>query len=365
MVGLLVLFLLAPSPARADEAEQKAHAMLQRLGSRYNPRTDHVVLYESAVTDDDLRVIAGLTRMRILNLNVTGVSDRGLAHLGGLKDLQILYLSRTRVTDAGLKYLEGLPRLRSLVLHGTAVGDAGLAHLGRVRSLEVLYLDETRVGDAGLAHLKGLTGLRALDLRGTRVTVAGLGHLRGLRQLRYCLELPSPPPTPAQARALEALEKANALVAPAPVRWRPMADFDETCPPYAGLTITIRGPDAADKDIAPLAEVPQLQVLVVRAPGVTDAGLAHVKGLADLEEVDLLCMSAFTDKGMDHFKGLTGLRRLTLDGTSVTDAGLKHLYGLKRLEYLRLGRRVTAAGVRDLRAHLPNTRVVAYSLGIW
>jgi hypothetical protein len=49
----------------------------------------------------------------------------------------------------------------------------------------------------------------------------------------------------------------------------------------------------------------------------------------------------------------------------VTDAGLKHLHGLKRLEYLRLGRRVTAAGIRDLRTHLPNTRIVAYGLGIW
>ena len=85
-VGPLFLFLLlAHSPARADEAEQKARAVLQRLGSRYNPLTDRVVLYESAVTDDDLRVIAALTGMRVLNLNVTGISDRGLAHLGGLR----------------------------------------------------------------------------------------------------------------------------------------------------------------------------------------------------------------------------------------------------------------------------------------
>jgi hypothetical protein len=61
---------------------------------------------------------------------------------------------------------------------------------------------------------------------------------------------------------------------------------------------------------------------------------------------------------------ITLLRRLTLDGTGVTDTGLQHLHGLKRLEYLRLGRRVTATGVRDLRTHLPNTRVVAYALGI-
>src|SRR5262249_18038226 len=97
-------------------AAEKARAVLQRLGSSYNPMTDHMVLCESAVTDDDLYLLAGLTGMRVLNLNVTGVSDRGLAHLTGLTELRTLYLSRTRVTDAGLKHLEGLPGLQNLVL---------------------------------------------------------------------------------------------------------------------------------------------------------------------------------------------------------------------------------------------------------
>jgi hypothetical protein len=61
--GVLFLsLLLAPSPARADEAEQKAQDVLRRLGSSYNPLTDHVVHCESAVTDDDLHVLAGLTQ---------------------------------------------------------------------------------------------------------------------------------------------------------------------------------------------------------------------------------------------------------------------------------------------------------------
>ena len=60
---------------------------------------------------------------------------------------------------------------------------------------------------------------------------------------------------------------------------------------------------------------------------------------------------------------LTGLRRLILDGTSVTDAGLPHLHGLTRLELLRLGKHVSAAGARDLQKRLPKTRIVHFNGG--
>jgi hypothetical protein len=61
---------------------------------------------------------------------------------------------------------------------------------------------------------------------------------------------------------------------------------------------------------------------------------------------------------------MTGLRRLILDGTSMTDAGLEHLRGLKRLEYVRVGKRVTAQGIRDFQSHVPNAKVVHHGLGI-
>jgi hypothetical protein len=43
-----------------------------------------------------------------------------------------------------------------------------------------------------------------------------------------------------------------------------------------------------------------------------------------------------TDAGLAHLRGLTNLRMLVLIGTKLTDAGLEHLKGLTNLEGLVL-----------------------------
>jgi hypothetical protein len=53
---------------------------------------------------------------------------------------------------------------------------------------------------------------------------------------------------------------------------------------------------------------------------VTDAGLAHLEGLAGLQRLEL-CETRITDAGVKHLVGFKALRVLLLDGTAVTDAG--------------------------------------------
>ena len=57
---------------------------------------------------------------------------------------------------------------------------------------------------------------------------------------------------------------------------------------------------------------------------ITDAGLVHLKGLTNLEQLDLVDTQV-TDAGLVHLKGLTKLRTLFLDSTQVTDAGIADL----------------------------------------
>ena len=66
----------------------------------------------------------------------------------------ILRLRNTEVTDTGLKHLKGLKNLEKLELDNTQVTDAGLEHLKGVRDLEKLYLDNTQVTDAGVNELR-------------------------------------------------------------------------------------------------------------------------------------------------------------------------------------------------------------------
>jgi hypothetical protein len=60
---------------------------------------------------------------------------------------------------------------------------------------------------------------------------------------------------------------------------------------------------------------------------VTDAGLAHLKGLTGLKRL-LLGDAPITDKGLEHLRGLTNLETLGLNSPHITDAGLKHLSNL-------------------------------------
>ena len=63
---------------------------------------------------------------------------------------------------------------------------------------------------------------------------------------------------------------------------------------------------------------------------VTDAGLAHLKGLTQLQSLNL-GFTKVTDTGLEHLRRLTKLQRLNLNYTKVTDAGLEYLNGLTKL----------------------------------
>ena len=138
-----------------------------------------------AVTDGVFEVEGRMNHLERLRLDITGVSDEGLAHARALKSLRELYIYNTLVGDDGLKHLEGLTNLKYLTLWETRVTDAGLRHLKGLNGLTRLSLCSAQVTDDGLAHLKGLTNLRILGLRETKVTDDGKKELeRALPSLK-------------------------------------------------------------------------------------------------------------------------------------------------------------------------------------
>ncbi|MCI0459201.1 MAG: hypothetical protein L0Z62_19770 [Gemmataceae bacterium] len=105
-----------------------------------------------------------------------------------------------------------------------------------------------------------------------------------------------------------------------------------------------------DKALAHLKHVPKLKELNLAFSNFSDAGLAQLKGLTELEWLDLSGMRMLTDSGLAHLKRLTSLKTLDLSNAdSVTDSGLARLKGLTKLEVLKLNRRVTSAGLAHLK----------------
>jgi hypothetical protein len=66
-----------------------------------------------------------------------------------------------------------------------------------------------------------------------------------------------------------------------------------------------------------------------------------------------------TDAGLVHLKDLANLEYLNLYGTAVTDAGLEQLKGLKNLKKLYVWQsQVTDAGAAKLKEALPTVSVI-------
>src|SRR5262249_15460346 len=106
----------------------------------------------------------GLTKLRMLALDGSSVTDAGLEHLKGLTGLQYLSLTNTGITDAGLEHLEGLTELQSLFLKNTSISDAGLEHLKGLTGLRQLWLVQTQVSEAAARKLKAALPECAISL---------------------------------------------------------------------------------------------------------------------------------------------------------------------------------------------------------
>jgi hypothetical protein len=170
---------------------------------------------ESTLSDTDLACIETLDHLKILNIMGTEVTDRGLASIRKLKQLEQLSLD-ARVTRAGLKQLNdlthlqaldvgirpdvqprvgideltldlsGLQNLKDLRLTGLPLQDADLTFLAKLRHLESLNIYGPSLPPSSLRHLSGLSELRRLWVSGlARPTDQDLAPLANLAKVTY------------------------------------------------------------------------------------------------------------------------------------------------------------------------------------
>lgn|GEM_PF-2129595 len=99
---------------------------------------------------------------------------------------------------------------------------------------------------------------------------------------------------------------------------------------------------------ASIDELSELSSLSLRATGITDEALAHIKNLTDLTTLDLSDVKLTAD-GLHHIENLKQLSHLALEGTSVDSDGLRSISGLTKLTRLTLSRtKIDDAGMKHL-----------------
>lgn len=90
-----------------------------------------------------------------------------------------------------------------------------------------------------------------------------------------------------------------------------------------------------DRDLVALEGLPDLEILTLGGPQITDAGLSHLNRLSRLRELSLL-KAKVTGSGLAHLKGLTHLEKLSLYNCPIMDASLAHLKEIPTLRTLNL-----------------------------
>lgn len=104
------------------------------------------------------------------HVTLTGWDRSDYSILGSMGDVVVLQMANPDVTDDTLKNLRKLDRLKELDLSDTAITDAGLAILKELPALESLRLKNTAITDAGFREsLAEKESLKRLDLTGAGV----------------------------------------------------------------------------------------------------------------------------------------------------------------------------------------------------
>ncbi len=95
---------------------------------------------------DDYQALEEYPETAVLQMANEDVTDDTLKHLKGMAKLRVLGLSRTQITDEGVKVLAELPALEEIRLGNTKITDEGFrTHLMPIESLKKLDLENTGV----------------------------------------------------------------------------------------------------------------------------------------------------------------------------------------------------------------------------
>ncbi len=110
-----------------------------------------------------------------------------------------------------------------------------------------------------------------------------------------------------------------------------------TNPKGAVVSVSLRGSWVTDIDLRALDRYPELTNLDLSLTHITDEGMAELKKLHNVTDLNLYYSEYVTDQGIAAIKDWTKLKRLNLHGTKSTDTALEHIAGIASLESLDVG----------------------------
>jgi internalin A len=150
--------------------------MVSDLSLVHVSKTDFKLLalsiYGGRITDEGLRtLLKKQSKLRYATFMNIPLTDKSLAVIENLLNLEDLVMRGTQITDEGLRCLARLRKLRFLDVSQTNLTDKGIPELVRLETLRTLIISDTKISEAGLHELRAAIPLA--DVRGTNGGAAG------------------------------------------------------------------------------------------------------------------------------------------------------------------------------------------------
>ena len=108
------------------------------------------------------------------------VTDEGVRHLAGLKKLKKLHLSNAAITDEAIGHLTGLADIEVLSLQGNIFTDKIFEHAAKFENLNSLWVGtgNSELTDEGLKHLHKCKNLKILGVQQCGISAEAAEALR-------------------------------------------------------------------------------------------------------------------------------------------------------------------------------------------
>ncbi len=205
LIPVLLMFSIVAYAYLHGQTQRRAMKAVEQLGgwtskerSIYLPWWDRellsygnlrtVVLNRPSITDEDvIPILNDLPDIRCIHLDVCGITDQTLEHIGGRSWYSVSLLG-TGVTDAGMESLGSCPSVDMLNLTGTSIGDGGLKSLAKIKHIGHLDLSGTKITDAGLLNFIRTGPTCVIVISDTNISPEAIAKARSLSSPTFIVE---------------------------------------------------------------------------------------------------------------------------------------------------------------------------------
>lgn len=190
-------------------------------------------------------------------------------------------------TDDIIEKISKLKEVKELFITSDNITDKSMEYISRMGTVEEIRLENKRITDAGLEHLKKLKRLKKLKLVLPQMTEEGLKIIGEIKTLESLIIAGYVIKGKLTDRSIEYISNLKGL------------KVFET----ESHEITDKGLEIIGRDLKDLV------VLGLGYCEITDEGLVHLKGLANLKSLSLVGCKNITDAGLKYIAEIEGFRR--------------------------------------------------------